>query len=106
MSGKSYLLSLGFLLPGLGRKRRPLGAISPVRFDLAAVWQQRQELAPLFVICGQWGHSAGGLGAKCNLSVLHVDPENELNSLGQWEAVLEHWKYFPFWELSSALRAM
>lgn len=40
-----------------------------------------------------------------NLSVLHMDPENELN-LGQWETVLEHWKHFPFWELSGALRAM
>lgn len=58
MSVKSYLLSMGFLLPGVGNKKRPLGAISPVRLDLAAVWQQRQDLAPLLVICGQslsWG---------------------------------------------------
>ena len=32
-----------------------------------------------------------------NLNVSHVDSENELNSLGQWEAVLEDWKHFSSW---------
>lgn len=55
VSGKSPPLSLGFLCLRLGSSGRLESPqhISAVRLGLVAVWQQRRDLAPLLVTCGQ-----------------------------------------------------